>query len=340
LDLNFKNLTDAELLSATKNASQKEKAATFALLLHLIEVDQRKAYSRGPHSSLFDYVVRALGYSESQASERINAVRLIRENKVAKEHIESGALSLSNAAQIQRFMNHERRLSRKLPERARTDVILECLKKSKREVERYLISQSSEPVKMVMQEKVRILTPTQTELKIVISTETEAKITRARELVRAVSISDLMDMALDALIEKREKSLGKVDPKNLRRSESETLEQVEFKDRSESPLPETKPERSEKYVITRASRFIPMKLRQELFRRSGGRCEWVDPETHERCRAHAFIEVDHIIPYALGGATAPQNLRHLCRAHNERAAIDAGLGFNYPKREPLKAEGK
>ena len=332
------DLTDTELLNATKVASQKEKAATYSLLLHLIEVDERKAYSIGPYSSLFDYVVKALSYSETQASERIHAVRLMRENKIAKEHIESGALSLSNAAQIQRFMNHERKLNRRLPERIRSDLILGSLKKSKREVERFLISQASEPVVNVMQERLRMITPTQSELKIIISKETEEKIKRAKELVRIVSITDLLDLALDALIEKKERSLGKLSPEKTRSSETQTVSKNEVGHPNET-LPETKPEKSEKYVITRASRFIPMRLRRELFQRSGGRCEWSDPITGDRCPSYAFIEVDHIIPYALGGPTAEGNLRHLCRAHNQRAAIEAGLGFDQKTIQLRKPQG-
>ncbi len=331
MELQLNHLTDRELLTATKVASQHEKAATYSLLLHLIEVDQRNAYSIGPYSSLFDYVVRALGYSESQASERVNAARLIRENQIAKAHIESGALSLSNAAKIQRFMNYERKLNRRLPGDARTQLILGSLGKSKREVERFLISQSSEPVSRLMQERIRVITPTQSELKIMISNDTEAKIARARELVRTASISDLLDLALDALIDKKERSLGKTGPEKSQSSKNKSIENKSSVapqvDEINKTPPETKPEKSEKYVITRASRFIPMKLRQELFQRSGGRCEWRDPITRERCPSQAFIEVDHIIPYAFGGAAVSGNLRHFCWAHNQRAAIEAGIGF-------------
>ncbi len=35
-----------------------------------------------------------------------------------------------------------------------------------------------------------------------------------------------------------------------------------------------------------------------------------------RCTARARLEIDHVDPYAKGGAASEENLRALCRAHN------------------------
>lgn len=54
--------------------------------------------------------------------------------------------------------------------------------------------------------------------------------------------------------------------------------------------------------------------------RDKGKC------THPNCNARRFLEYDHIKPLALGGKTNVLNLRLLCRAHNQRAAIER-FGF-------------
>ena len=36
-----------------------------------------------------------------------------------------------------------------------------------------------------------------------------------------------------------------------------------------------------------------------------------------RCEETGRLEIDHITPVALGGTTTPENLRVLCRAHNQ-----------------------
>jgi hypothetical protein len=42
-----------------------------------------------------------------------------------------------------------------------------------------------------------------------------------------------------------------------------------------------------------------------------------------RCEARAFLELDHEVPKALGGPADAENLRVLCRAHNQLVAEQA-----------------
>jgi hypothetical protein len=44
-----------------------------------------------------------------------------------------------------------------------------------------------------------------------------------------------------------------------------------------------------------------------------------------RCQERGRLEIDHVVPVALGGAARPENLRLLCRAHNQHAA-EVALG--------------
>jgi len=53
----------------------------------------------------------------------------------------------------------------------------------------------------------------------------------------------------------------------------------------------------------------------------------VSPDGH-RCESTRRLEIDHIQPVALGGETKPENLRLLCRAHNQYEA-ERLLGKNH-----------
>jgi hypothetical protein len=64
---------------------------------------------------------------------------------------------------------------------------------------------------------------------------------------------------------------------------------------------------------------IPAHVRREVWRRSGGRCEWV-LESGERCGSTKRVEVDHVDPKALGGPPTVENTRALCRPHDDEAA--------------------
>jgi hypothetical protein len=45
-------------------------------------------------------------------------------------------------------------------------------------------------------------------------------------------------------------------------------------------------------------------------------CEYQDPKTGRRCGSTYQLEVDHIVPRALGGGNDPGNPRCLCKQHN------------------------
>ena len=68
---------------------------------------------------------------------------------------------------------------------------------------------------------------------------------------------------------------------------------------------------------SRASgRAIPAAVKQEVWQRDGGRCRYVDPHTGRRCTSRHLLQIDHVLPYALGGGSDPANLRLLCHAHH------------------------
>jgi hypothetical protein len=61
---------------------------------------------------------------------------------------------------------------------------------------------------------------------------------------------------------------------------------------------------------------LPASVRNQIIRRDDGCCTYNDLITDKRCGSRSFVEVDHIVPRALGGSNDQSNLRLLCRAHN------------------------
>ena len=49
---------------------------------------------------------------------------------------------------------------------------------------------------------------------------------------------------------------------------------------------------------------------------------WERDKNCVNCGSNFALEIDHIVPRALGGDSSPQNLRVLCRSCNQRAAIN------------------
>ncbi len=66
----------------------------------------------------------------------------------------------------------------------------------------------------------------------------------------------------------------------------------------------------------RLHRYIPAEVRRSVFARDGGRCTFVDRQGR-RCGSDWQLELDHIHPFSHGGSHHPDNLRILCRNHNQ-----------------------
>ena len=69
----------------------------------------------------------------------------------------------------------------------------------------------------------------------------------------------------------------------------------------------------------RRSRRVPAATRREVFGRDGHRCTFVAADG-TRCTSRHDLEIDHVVPWALGGTHEPSNLRVLCAVHNRRRA--------------------
>lgn len=326
----LRSLSDHELLKQTRLAASDEKRATLAFLDHLAEVDERKAYAIDAHPSLFEYIVRELGYSESQASERVNAVRLLRQNPAAKAHLENGAMTLTTAAMVQRFFTQEKKLNTTLAPESRKALIERCTHKPKRAVEILLMGEASAPVKQARMEKIRQSSPGLTEIKMQLNHEQTRVLTRARELFPDDSLALLLERALGELIAEKEKQMGRSldqgeDPdKDPSEDRGENHSLMQNAPSSESQLPRHSGHQKS------SSRFIPIFMKRAVHLRSGGQCEWRSPRSGQRCPSKTRLHIDHIHPLALGGSTQAENLRHLCANHNARAAIEAGLSRRRP----------
>src|SRR5262245_37425493 len=104
---NITDLSNHELHNHTLHASQNEKQATHEPLQYLGEVEARRLCAQRGYSSLFDYIVKALRYSEGAAAERVAAMRLLKDMPEAEDKLKSGELTLTNAAKIQCFIKAE-----------------------------------------------------------------------------------------------------------------------------------------------------------------------------------------------------------------------------------------
>ena len=102
-------LSDRELLRETSNLVRHERHLQGAIIDHLAEIEARGLYLQRGFSSLFDYAVRELGYSDAAAARRIGVMRLCADQPDAREGLREGSLTLSAAAELQWAFDRQRR---------------------------------------------------------------------------------------------------------------------------------------------------------------------------------------------------------------------------------------
>ena len=106
-------LADDALLAQTRQLARIEQQLNVTVIDHLREIEARRLYLRRGFSSLFDYAVRELGYTDSAASRRINAMRLCKEFEEVREGLQDGSITLTTAAQLQNAFDRQKRNRRR-----------------------------------------------------------------------------------------------------------------------------------------------------------------------------------------------------------------------------------
>lgn len=64
---------------------------------------------------------------------------------------------------------------------------------------------------------------------------------------------------------------------------------------------------------------VPADVKRAVWLRDGGRCQW-PLAGGGVCGSTLRVEIDHVVPVALGGCSTVANVRLTCRRHNQLAA--------------------
>src|SRR5215469_16052097 len=89
------HLSDQQLLSSLTSVCFETRRLLGRLLLHLIEIEDRRLDLRSACSSLYAFCTQRLGMSESEAVRRIDAARLVKRFPCLLDHVERGDIHLT-----------------------------------------------------------------------------------------------------------------------------------------------------------------------------------------------------------------------------------------------------
>ena len=447
-------LSDRALLRQTSTLVRHERHLQGAIIDHLAEIEARRLFLQRGCSSLFDYAVRELGYSDAAAGRRIGAVRLCADQPGARERLRDGSLTLSAAAELQWAFDRQRRrgpisgIASTAPagsapasspmgsapaEAARADapvadaasaatpshpepvpplvldaagrqkLVEDAAGKSARQVRRMLAD--LDPELAPPGDRVRPLGDGRYELKAIIDADCQQGLEHLRGLLSHVdprmTVGQLVGRIVQEALDRHDPSRpprrartgsraaqGESEPAPVakehaarERDDASTVQDAAMEvhttptaewtpGSTRQPAPESAPSpmqdaassagatptaertpepnrqgatgrraaarRKPNGALTptakpRASgRAIPAAVRRQVWQRDDGRCGYVDRQTGRRCNSRHLIEIDHILPYALGGSADPENLRLLCGAHHRHRHAPDGSRLEDP----------
>ncbi len=210
LGYNDRMQTNSQLHEETLMAVANERQSTHRVIALLKENHARRLYAEMAYPNLFAYVHECLGYSESQAYERVKACELAGRVPEVAEKLESGELSLSVVAKLASHIRREGTDLEKTRELA--NELSHC---TIREAEKVLVQNAT--LLPTIQERILPKTSEMSEVRFGADAELLKLLERAKELCAESASAEVIRAGLKELIRKKEKALGLIEPEKTRK---------------------------------------------------------------------------------------------------------------------------
>ena len=342
------HLSDSALVATLIRLTRGEREATVLLMPHLAEFDRRKLFRQAGCSSLFVYCTRVLRFSEQEAYNRMIAARAVRRYPQILDLLADGSLNLTTLKLIGRHLT---------PENHQT-VIEGACGRSKRQVLELLARLFPQPDVPGTVRALPAVAPTSPEP----ATPTFAPPVRSQPVpgapvvTLAPTIAQAASTPAPSPLARHRPAVTPLAPERYQitfTASADTREKLEFAkdllshsmptgdvaaimDRALTALIEQLVRR--KFAVTARPRngcakakdpcYVPAAVKRAVYIRDRGRCAFAG-KNGARCNERAFVQFHHSDPKAVGGAGTVQNIRLMCRTHNQYEA-DVFFGLRPP----------
>ncbi len=328
-------MTNQEIEAKLATLVKNERSTTNEIIELIALAKDRKLYLERGYPDLMKWLVKEYGYSHAAAYRRIQAAELKRSVPEISTLLEEGKVNLSTLAQVQTAIRAQEKVSGKIvSSEKKADLVKQIEQKTRLETEQALVSAFPQIASTIHQERVTVINESTSRMATNLPNETLKDMDRVKELLSHshpnATNAEIIAYVLKGYIARKDPLL-KDNAKAQATNACETEARINNKNKvtneygCESSLAVTdttaRPEVA-KSDSSPAAQRVPVKtsIRRFVLQRANGRCEYRDPITSRVCGSRLQVEVDHIIPRALGGTNGLHNLRCLCRKHNAMMA--------------------
>lgn len=337
----MQDLSNESLVAELRRLTERERELTHQILLHINEFERRKLHFELGFTSIIEWLIKDLGYSEGAAYRHLSAARLLRDVPTVGEIIQAGQVTLSSLASLQTAIrSEERRTLGTITPTQKHELVKKLEHKSKLETER-IIAEAFPLAAKVAPQGLKVVSGCITSLTLHLDEAALANLNRVKEILSHAipdgdwgkGVSRLAEEYLkkhDPLLRSanatsRKKSKSRHDPSNVgaptaipqapTAAKAQCAGSREMANSHKIVYSGTKPRQH-----SQSRRWIATETWRAVMVRDQGQCQIRESKTGKACGSRWQIELDHVLPWSLGGKDTIENLRCVCRRHNLRRA--------------------
>jgi hypothetical protein len=345
-----------DLLHELRSTAGRERASIAVVLSRIAEFDERQLFLREGYTSMHDFCVHELHYSDGAAFKRLTAARAARRFPLIFVAVADGRLHLSGIVMLSKYlaMGNPEALLRAAFFKTKDEIAQLIAERFPRpnlpERLEWLSPPSSVPATVEgppsqlspgTVQMTSLLSQPSTGLPITqLSPGTvEAPAPRGRMTPLApqrVAFQFTGDEETGELYEQYRALVSHEIPSGEMALVYKDALRIAVAERTKRKFASTdRPGHSRESADPR---HIPAAVKRAVSERDERRCTFVS-ESGKRCDERGFLEYDHAQPVARGGKSTVENIRLRCRAHNQFEAERAfGADFMDKKREEAKGK--
>lgn len=326
-NINLSYLSNHELAQRLETLVRSERKITHLILLHINEIDSRRLYAEQGYDSMFSYLTKYLGYSESGAYRRLQSARLLKDTPGVANKLESGALNLSQLTQVQKYLREEKHQGQLVSTEQTQKILIALEHKNAFETEKVLAVAFNKPAQT--QEIIRPQSNESVRVEITFTTEEFKEFEQVKNLLSHTCYRGEWKEVILVLTRKYIRS--KIGPRKDTKVEASFADSKVIKSKNTTlnsttqsfAVAEVKPKKTVK-ATPKGRPYLSNKIKRALFKKAQYKCQYKNGRGYA-CNSTYQLQIDHIFPKALGGGDQIENLRVLCRTHNQLHAQKWGL---------------
>lgn len=288
----IRSLSDTEVVRDLDGLAEHDRHLKAAIVAHLVVFKERAIHLDMGYSSIVDYCVDRLRCSKDTAYKRAAAVKVAMANGRVIEWLAEGEMTLSGLIAL-------------APHADDGDLVAQARGKSKRQIQHLVAARHPDANWNRFQTRVRPVAEGLSKLEMTVPNGFVELIDQALDIDSHIdpgrNIVELLSRALGVYVARR---------KRERFAVTDRPRAAPDKPGQNAPGPHNA-------IRDVQHKTVPAAQVRAAYETAAGRCEYVSPD-NRRCSATALLEVDHVVPRALGGGH--DQIRIYCDAHNQRAA--------------------